>query len=104
MGRFKSRRHDDLDPEVVSVETTNRILDQSEKQTMCDVRAGLLESYLLGRRRRISLRSIRALAAKRLAEADPNARHPQAAIASAGAVEKHRRERERAPESNHPGD
>jgi hypothetical protein len=93
MGRYRSTRHDDLEPVVCSVDTASRLLDQSEQQTMLDIRAGLLESYLQGRRRKVFVRSIHRLAEQRLREHDPAASHPQGAVATAGRMEKLRRER-----------
>jgi hypothetical protein len=68
------------------------MLDQTDQATMLDLKEGRLESYLQGRRRKVLVRSIYALAEARLRASDPNARHPQGSIASAGKVEKRRRE------------
>jgi hypothetical protein len=82
-----------VEPLVVSPDTTDFMLDQSSAQTAEDIRERRLESFMQGRRRKVTVRSIYKLMEERLAASDPNARNEQAIRASQAALEKHRQGR-----------
>jgi hypothetical protein len=63
---------------VTTVDGASILLDQGRDKTYADVHSGELESYLDGRRRRITMSSIRALVERRVAATRPSerARYP----------------------------
>jgi len=94
VAKHRTDRHNDVQPVVVDPDTCCRMLAQDMTQTNEDIRAGKLESYLLGRRRRITVASIHRLVAERLANTTPGERWEQGRLAN----EAGRRKRERATE------
>jgi hypothetical protein len=82
VAKHRTDRHNDVQPVVVDPDTCCRMLAQDMNQTNEDIRTGKLESYLLGRRRRISVASIHRLVAERLANATPGEQWEQGRLAS----------------------
>jgi hypothetical protein len=60
---------DDLKPLVVGMATTQALLDASPDTIYALIRARELDSYLEGKRRKVTMASIEALIAKRVASA-----------------------------------
>jgi hypothetical protein len=81
MGFSEKKRRPAVDPNalVVSVNGAGVLLNACRETVYDLIRGGQIDSFLDGRRRKVSVASIRSYIAHKLANADPSerARHPQ---------------------------